>query len=54
MKVAFDQIGHISATFAADSGEAGQVCKMAGNGKVAPCGAGEEFIGVMEGIRKGC
>ena len=54
MKVAFDQIGHISATFAADSGEAGQVCKMAGNGKVAPCGAGEEFIGVMEDIRKGC
>lgn len=54
MKVAFEEIGHITATFAADSGEAGQVCKMEANGKVAPCADGDGFIGVMEGVRKGC
>lgn len=53
MKVAFEEIGRLAATFAADAGEAGQVCKMDGNGKVAPCADGEQFIGVMEGIRKG-
>lgn len=53
MKVAFDGIGHISASFAADSGEQGMVCKMAGNGKVMPCADGDVFIGVMEIIRKG-
>lgn len=53
MKVAFEEIGRVSVSFAADSGQAGQVCKMAENGKVAPCEAGECFVGVMEGIRKG-
>ena len=53
MKVAFDGIGRISASFAADSGEEGQVCKMEANGKVAPCADGDAFIGVLEGIRKG-
>lgn len=53
MKVAFEEIGHISASFLADSGENGQVCKMEQNGKVAPCADGDAFIGVMEGIRKG-
>ena len=53
MKVAFEEIGRISASFAADSGENGQVCKMEENGKVAPCADGEAFIGVMEGLRKG-
>lgn len=53
MKVAFEEIGRIGASFAAESGEAGQVCKMAANGTVAPCADGENFIGVMEGLRKG-
>lgn len=53
MKVAFEEIGVIRASFAADSGENGQVCKMAEGGKVAPCADGEQFIGVMEGVRKG-
>lgn len=53
MKVAFEEIGRVSASFTADSGEKGQVCKMSANGKVAPCAADDTFIGVMEGIRKG-
>lgn len=53
MKVAFEEICAIRASFTADSGEKGQVCKMAANGKVAPCADGEPFIGVMEGVRKG-
>lgn len=53
MKVAFEEIGVIRASFTADSGENGQVCKMAANGKVAPCADGDQFIGVMEGVRKG-
>lgn len=54
MKVSFEEIGYMSATFAAERGEAGQVCKMAGNGRVAPCADGDAFIGVLEGIRRGC
>lgn len=53
MKVAFEEIGRVGVSFEADSGEAGQVCKLESNGKVAPCDAGDGFIGVMEGIRKG-
>ena len=53
MKVSFEEIGCVRASFIADSGEAGQVCKMAENGKVAPCGDGESFIGVVESLRKG-
>ena len=53
MKVCFEDIGHMSATFAAESGEAGQVVKVSANGTVAPCADGEEFCGVLEGVRKG-
>ena len=53
MKVAFEEIGRVSVSFAAEAGEAGQVCKLVGNGKVGPCGAGDVFAGVLEGIRKG-
>lgn len=53
MKVCFEDIGHMSATFAAQSGEAGQVCKVTDNGTVAPCADGDVFCGVMEGVRKG-
>lgn len=53
MKVSYEEIGHLGVTFTADSGEAGDVCKVVGNGKVGPCADGDKFIGVMEGIRKG-
>ena len=53
MKVCFEEIGHMSATFAAQSGQYGQVCKVSGNGTVAPCADGDQFCGVMEGIRGG-
>ena len=44
MKVAFDEIGRVAATFACDAGEVGKLCKMADNGKVALCAAGDDFI----------
>ena len=53
MKVCFEDIGHMSATFAAESGESGKVCKVCGNGAVAVCSEGECFCGVMESVRKG-
>lgn len=53
MKVAFEEIGHMSATFLAASGKQGQVCKVTANGTVAPCADGDVFCGVMEGARKG-
>ena len=53
MKVCFEDIGHIGATFGAESGESGKVCKVSGNGMVAVCGDGETFCGVMESFRKG-
>jgi len=53
MNVSFEGIGYLSATFAAESGQAGQVCKVTADGTVAPCGENEAFCGVMEGIRGG-
>ena len=53
MNVSFEEIGHISATFATDSAQVGTLCKMAENGKVAPCEAGNAFCGKVESVRKG-
>jgi hypothetical protein len=53
MKVSFEEIGCVRASFAAEGSAAGQVCKMAQSGKVTPCGDGESFIGVLESVRKG-
>ena len=53
MKVCFEDIGHMSATFATESGEDGQVVKIVDNGMVEPCADGEVFCGVLEGVRKG-
>lgn len=53
MNVSFDGIGHISATFATDSAQVGNLCKMAENGKVAPCEDGGAFCGKVESVRKG-
>ena len=53
MKVCFEDIGHMSATFAAQSGEGGQPVKVSGNGVVSACADGEVFCGVMESLRGG-
>lgn len=53
MKVAFDEIGHMSATFATDSAQVGILCKMAENGKVTACQDGNEFCGRVESVRNG-
>lgn len=53
MKVSFDEIGRVSATFRVESGEAGQVVMVTDSGTVAVGGDGEPFCGVLEGVRKG-
>ncbi len=53
MKVSFEEIGHLSATFECDQASVGQVCKVTANGKVAPCVDGENFCGIIESVRKG-
>ncbi len=53
MNVSFEEIGRISASFAADSATAGHVCAMSANGKVAACADGGSFIGVVETFRSG-
>ena len=51
MNVSFEGIGHLIATFAAENGQEGQVCKLSDNGTVAACQAEEVFCGVMQSIR---
>lgn len=46
MSVGFDGVGQVCATFLGGQAVEGQVVKLAGNGKVAPCGAGDGFCGV--------
>ena len=53
MNVSFEEIGRLAVTFAHEGCEAGQVCKVSGNGKVAPCAANDKFCGVVEGVRTG-
>ena len=53
MNVSFEEIGRLAVTFAQTGCEGGQVCKVSGNGAVAPCGAGERFCGVVESVRGG-
>ena len=53
-KISFEDIGAVTATFAADEGvEGGQVVKVTGNGTVGPCAAGDAFCGVALEPRKG-
>ena len=55
MKVSFDGVGQVCATFFVNdpAGEnaaklaEGQVAKLAGNGMVGPCGAGDSFCGAV-------
>ena len=53
MNVSFEEIGRLSVTFAQENCAGGQVCKVSGNGMVAPCAEGERFCGVAEHIRGG-
>ena len=53
MNVSFEEIGHLSASFACETGKPGQVCKVSANGQVAPCADGDSFCGVIEVVRKG-
>ena len=51
MNVSFEEIGRLSVTFAQENCAGGQVCKVSGNGTVAPCAAGDRFCGVAEHVR---
>ena len=53
MKVCFEDIGHMGATFAAAGGEGGDPVKISANGTVCGCADGEVFCGVMECLRGG-
>ena len=53
MNVSFEEIGRLAVTFAQTGCEGGQVCKVSGNGAVAPCAEGEAFCGVVESVRGG-
>ena len=47
MKVSFDGIGEVVATFEAAAGiAAGDCVKMSANGKVAKCASGDRFCGI--------
>ncbi len=53
-KISFDGIGQEVATFEAASGvTAGHVVKLADNGKVSKCDAGDSFCGVALNVRGG-
>ena len=51
MNVSFEEIGRLSVTFAQENCAGGQVCKVSGNGTVAPCAEGDRFCGVAEHVR---
>jgi hypothetical protein len=52
MRLSYEGIGQWAATFACDEAEAGQVMKLAGNGQVADCAAGEDFGGVVVSVAR--
>ena len=55
-KVSFEAIGQVAATFyAAEGVKAGQVVKLSEDSTVAPCTAGEKFVGVaITDAKDGC
>ena len=53
MKVCFEDIGHMSATFAVRNGQGGEPVKVCDSGTVCACADGEAFCGVLEGVRGG-
>lgn len=46
MKVSFEGIGEVFATFYNNGAADGQPVKISGNGEVSPCSAGEKFSGI--------
>lgn len=46
MKVSFEGIGEIAASFYNDGASVGEMCKMTANGTVGACASGDGFIGV--------
>ena len=46
MKVSFEGIGQVCATFLGSGLTEGQVVKVSGRGTAAPCGEGDPFCGV--------
>ena len=51
MNVSFEEIGRLAVTFASEGCQAGQVCKVSANGKVAPCADGDKLCGIVEHVR---
>ena len=51
MNVSFEEIGRLAVTFAHEGCVAGQVCKVSGSGKVAPCADGDKLCGIVEHVR---
>lgn len=51
MNVSFEEIDRLAVTFGQEGCVAGQVCRVSGNGKVAPCADGDRFCGVVEHVR---
>ena len=53
--VSFEGIGQVLATFEAEEGvREGQVVKVSGPGRAAPCADGEPVAGVAAAVRDGC
>ena len=53
MNVSFEEIGRLDVTFGQTGCEGSQVCKVSGNGAVAPCAEGEAVCGGVESVRGG-
>ena len=51
MNVSFEEIGRLAVTFGSEGCQAGQVCKVSANGKVAPCADGDKLCGIVEHVR---
>ena len=51
MNVSFEEIGRLAVTFGQEGCQGGQVCRVSGNGAVAPCADGDKFCGVVEHVR---
>lgn len=54
MEISFNAIGQVHVSFAAaESAQAGQVCKLTVNATVGACAAGDSFCGVVTDVRGG-
>lgn len=53
MSISFEGIGHKSVTFPAGNCTAGYPCKIASDGRVTDCFAGEKVVGVIEQAEAG-